>query len=62
MKKLLIVGSQLNPAGIILSKQLPLFCAELQVIGRPRNPARDVFTLYEVAGRLLDFWDKLCPG
>ncbi len=54
--------SRLNPAAIILSKQLPLFCAELQIISRPRSPASDVFTLYEVTGRILEAWEDLCPG
>ena len=58
----LIDDSALNPAAIILSKQLPLFCAELQTLSRPRTPASDIFTLYEATGRLLDAWDELCPG
>ena len=47
---------------MVLSKQLPLFCAELQVLSRPRIPASDVFGLYEVTGRLLVMWDELCHG
>ena len=56
------LGAALNPAGIILSKQLPLFLAELPGLDRPRVAASDVFPLYESTGRLLSHWDDLCPG
>nr|XP_018258943.1 cytoplasmic protein [Kwoniella dejecticola CBS 10117]OBR81101.1 cytoplasmic protein [Kwoniella dejecticola CBS 10117] len=56
------LGSSLNPAAIILSRQLPLFLAELQVIDKPRGVASDIFTLYETTGKLLDLWDDLCPN
>ncbi|WOO80435.1 putative protein [Vanrija pseudolonga] len=51
-----------NPAGLILSKQLPLFLAELQVLETAGGAASDVFVLYEVTDRLLRMWDDLCPG
>ncbi|WVR09258.1 hypothetical protein IAU60_006323 [Kwoniella sp. DSM 27419] len=51
----------LNPAAIVISRQLPLFLAELQVIDRPRGAASDIFTLYETTGKLLDLWEELCP-
>ncbi|KAL1411961.1 hypothetical protein Q8F55_002954 [Vanrija albida] len=51
-----------NPAGLILSKQLPLFLAELQVLETAGRAASDVFVLYEVTDRLLRLWDDLCPG
>ncbi|WWD20945.1 hypothetical protein CI109_105423 [Kwoniella shandongensis] len=44
-----------------LGSQLPLFLAELQVLDKPRGAASDVFTLYEATGKLLDYWDDLCP-
>ncbi|WWC91481.1 uncharacterized protein L201_006427 [Kwoniella dendrophila CBS 6074] len=56
------LGETLNPAAIILSRQLPLFLAELQIIDKPRGVASDVFTLYETTGKLLDLWDDLCPN
>jgi len=40
---------------------LPLFCAELQTLDRPREAASDIFPLYETTGRLLEMWDDLCP-
>ncbi|EIW67151.1 hypothetical protein TREMEDRAFT_40715 [Tremella mesenterica DSM 1558] len=55
------LGPMLNPAGLILSKQLPLFLAELQILDKPRGAASDVFTLYETTGRLLSHWEDLCP-
>ncbi|KAK8843517.1 hypothetical protein IAR55_007177 [Kwoniella newhampshirensis] len=55
------LGSSLNPAAIIISRQLPLFLAELQVLDKPRGAASDVFTLYETTGKLLDYWEDLCP-
>ncbi|OCF44431.1 cytoplasmic protein [Kwoniella heveanensis CBS 569] len=56
------LGNSLNPASIVLSRQLPLFLAELQVIDKPRGAASDIFTLYETTGKLLDLWDDLCPN
>nr|XP_019009601.1 cytoplasmic protein [Kwoniella pini CBS 10737]OCF48382.1 cytoplasmic protein [Kwoniella pini CBS 10737] len=56
------LGSSLNPAAIIISRQLPLFLAELQVIDKPRGVASDIFSLYETTGKLLDLWDDLCPN
>ncbi|WRT68812.1 uncharacterized protein IL334_005792 [Kwoniella shivajii] len=56
------LGTSLNPAAIIISRQLPLFLAELQIIDKPRGVASDVFSLYETTGKLLDLWDDLCPG
>ncbi|WVQ81673.1 hypothetical protein IAT38_003798 [Cryptococcus sp. DSM 104549] len=55
------LGSILNPASVILSRQLPLFLAELQILDKPRGAASDIFTLYETTGKLLDLWDELCP-
>ncbi|WVQ64082.1 uncharacterized protein L199_002241 [Kwoniella botswanensis] len=56
------IGSTLNPSAIIISRQLPLFLAELQVIDKPRGVASDIFSLYETTGKLLDLWDDLCPN
>jgi hypothetical protein len=50
-----------NPAAIVLSRQLPLFCAELQSLAQPSGSA-DMFSLYEVTGRLTEMWDEMCPG
>nr|XP_019047884.1 cytoplasmic protein [Kwoniella bestiolae CBS 10118]OCF26814.1 cytoplasmic protein [Kwoniella bestiolae CBS 10118] len=55
------VGRTLNPSAIIISRQLPLFLAELQVIDKPRGVASDIFSLYDTTGKLLDLWDDLCP-
>jgi hypothetical protein len=52
----------LNPAAIILSKQLPLFLAELHSLDQPRGGASDIFGLYSRVGALLQIWDELCPG
>lgn len=63
--KLMVLDTRraLNPAAIILSRQLPLYLAELQVLDKPRHgAAADVFGLYEMTGRLLSLWEELCPG
>lgn len=52
----------LNPAGLVISKQLPLFLAELQVLETAGGGASDVFVLYEVMARLLSTWERLCPS
>jgi hypothetical protein len=54
-------GGPLDPAGIIASKQLPLFLAELQVLETAVGAA-DIFGLFEVTHRLLQAWERLCPG
>jgi hypothetical protein len=52
-----------NPAAIVLSKQLPLFFAELQMLDGGAGVGSDrVFGLYEVTGRLGMMWDELCAG
>ncbi|KAL7418776.1 hypothetical protein Q5752_006459 [Cryptotrichosporon argae] len=56
------LGPAFNPAAIILSKQLPLFLAELQVLDRVTGAASDVFHLYEVTARLVGMWEEMCPG
>lgn len=53
---------KLNPAAILLSKQLPLFLAELQALDQPRGSAANIFPLYEITGKLLQQWEALCPG
>jgi hypothetical protein len=51
-----------NPAAIVLSKQLPLFFAELQMLEGGAGAGSDkVFGLYEVTGRLGAMWNDLCP-
>lgn len=51
-----------NPASIVLSKQLPLFFAELQMLDAGSGVGTDsVFGLYEVAGRLSAIWMDICP-
>jgi hypothetical protein len=56
------LGRDLDPAAIILHKQLPLFLAEIQVLETASSAASDVFHLYEVTARLLALWDRLLPG
>lgn len=56
------LGKSLDPAAIIIHKQLPLFLAEIQVLETATSASSDVFVLYEVTARLLALWDKLCPG
>ncbi|ODO07655.1 cytoplasmic protein [Cryptococcus wingfieldii CBS 7118] len=53
--------SALNPAAIILSRQLPLFLAELQALSHPSpsGQASDIFPLYETTGKLLELWEDL---
>lgn len=47
----------------MLSKQLPLFFAELQMLDGGVGVGSDrVFGLYEITGRLGAMWDDLCPG
>lgn len=47
----------------MLSKQLPLFLAELYALDKPTgNDSNEIFGLYETTGRLLELWDELCPG
>lgn len=51
-----------NPAAVVLSKQLPLFLAELYAVDKPTgSDSGEIFTLYETTGRLLDMWEELCP-
>jgi hypothetical protein len=51
-----------NPAAVVLSKQLPLFLAELYALDKPTgSDSGEIFTLYETTGRLLDMWEELCP-
>lgn len=52
--------SILDPASIIINRQLPLFLAEIHILQKPRVSASDIFTLYETTGKLLDLWDDLC--
>ncbi|ADV25829.1 cytoplasmic protein [Cryptococcus gattii E566] len=49
----------LDPASIIIKCQLPLFLAEIHSLEKPRGSASDIFTLYEITGKLLDLWDDL---
>jgi len=56
------LGAVLDPASIIIRKQLPLFLAEIQVLETSNGAASDVFHLYEVTSRLLALWERLCPG
>ncbi|KAJ9121626.1 hypothetical protein QFC22_002246 [Naganishia vaughanmartiniae] len=53
----------LNPPSIILSKQLPLFLAELQAFDQPQpgRKADVIFGLYEKTARLLSLWEDVCP-
>ena len=51
----------LNPATVILGKQLPLFCAELQTLDKPQT-ASEMFALYDSVSRLVDMWQDLCTG
>jgi hypothetical protein len=55
--------SRLNPPSIILSKQLPLFLAELQAFDQPQpgRKADVIFGLYEKTARLLSLWEDVCP-
>lgn len=62
IEKVWPTNGPINPAGIIISKQLPLLLAELQVLERAGGEASDVFALYEVTSRLLSIWERLCPG
>ncbi|KAJ9107899.1 hypothetical protein QFC19_002642 [Naganishia cerealis] len=54
----------LNPPNIILSKQLPLFLAELQAFDQPQpgRKADVIFGLYEKTARLLSLWEDVCPN
>lgn len=54
-------ASDFNPAAIIMSRQLPLFLAELQVLEGANGASSDVFSLYEVTSRVLALRDELCP-
>lgn len=53
----------LNPPAIILSRQLPLFLAELQAFDQPQpgRKADVIFGLYEKTARLLSLWEDVCP-
>ncbi|KIR25299.1 cytoplasmic protein [Cryptococcus deuterogattii 99/473] len=53
------IGDILDPASIIIKCQLPLFLAEIHSLEKPRGSASDIFTLYEITGKLLDLWDDL---
>jgi hypothetical protein len=55
--------SRMDPPAVILSKQLPLFLAEMQVLEQPRagSKAEDIFSLYERTSRLTKIWEELCP-
>ncbi|BEI83764.1 hypothetical protein CcaverHIS002_0403680 [Cutaneotrichosporon cavernicola] len=54
-------GGPLDPAAIIASKQLPLFLAEMQVLETAVGLA-DIFVLFDATHRLLQAWERLCPG
>lgn len=59
----MLIYRPLDPAGIVLSKQLPLFLAELYALDKPTgNGSAEIFGLYETTGRLLSLWEELCPG
>jgi hypothetical protein len=32
------------------------------MLDKPRGPTSDVFTLYETTGRLLEWWEDMCPA
>jgi hypothetical protein len=53
----------MDPPAVIVSKQLPLFLAEMQVLEQPRagSKAEDIFGLYERTSRLTKIWEELCP-
>jgi hypothetical protein len=55
---------RLYPPTVILSKQLPLFLAELQVLDQPSSGTKAdvIFGLYERTARLIHLWEELCPG
>jgi hypothetical protein len=57
------ICSQFDPAAVILSKQLPLYLAELQVLERPKTSghANDIFSLYERTAKLVGLFEDLCP-
>lgn len=57
------IDGRLNPTGTILSKQLPLFLAELQILEEPQEgiQAETVFGVYERTARLLSLWEDFCP-
>lgn len=54
---------RLNPPAIILSRQLPLFLAELQAFDQPQpgRKAEVIFGLYEKTARLFSLWEDVCP-
>ena len=56
--------SRLFPPAVILSKQLPLFLAELQFLDQPSSGTKAdvIFGLYERTARLIHLWEELCPG
>lgn len=60
----LFFDRRLNPPQLILSKQLPLFLAELQFLDRPSSGTKAdvIFGLYERTARLIHLWEELCPG
>lgn len=57
-------NSDFDPAAVILSKQLPLYLAELQVLEQPKQAgnANDIFSLYERTARLVGLFEDACPG
>lgn len=59
-----LIAGRLSPTATILSKQLPLFLAELHVLEGPETNsirAESVFGLYEKTARLLSLWEDFCP-
>jgi hypothetical protein len=54
---------RLDPPAIILSRQLPLFLAELQAFDQPQQgrKAEVIFGLYEKTARLFSLWDDVLP-
>lgn len=59
-----LIAGRLSPTATILSKQLPLFLAELHVLEGPdtnKIRAESVFGLYEKTARLLSLWQDFCP-
>ncbi|GMK58894.1 hypothetical protein CspeluHIS016_0603360 [Cutaneotrichosporon spelunceum] len=54
-------SAPLNPAAIIASRQIPLFLVELQIFETAVGVA-DIFALFNATHRLLQTWERLCPG
>ncbi len=54
---------RLDPPAVILSKQLPLYLAEMQVLEQPQagSKADDIFGLYDRTSKLVRIWEELLP-